>query len=818
MTKELVSLRILVPDDTTNYVLNPSFRYLTTGWSAFQSTITRTLDFARHGIASLKVVTNGTSLREGTFYRVNSLVNVNSPITVSAYVRGTGKVRIRLIDNNSGGLQWASRSVFLSPNRWMRLEVSGRCTGSNDMRLYVETDNATAKVSTFYVDSAQMEPKPYSTTYCDGDQPDCRWNIMQAQSISTRNAYTRKGGKWVALSGSNRDEEDLYMTVIGGLGMPSIANNKQSYATAPGSYYQSSKILDRIITLTFHAKHVDILGREKNMSLIFLMKLRQYLIDVIKPDLTAGDQEFLVEYKDGDIPLYFRARYDGGLEGEWDIRNRWINSFPLRLLVVSPMLQQDSQEVAYLDFQESFAVSFAASRVNGVWGNMGIAASNAIADLAFGKKGEVFAGGSFTLVNNATLSANRITYWDGSQWQSMSTGANGVIQGITVAPNGFVYVTGSFTTIGGVAAANIAYWDGSAWNAMGTGLGSSGNCIAVAPNGNIYVGGNFTTAGGVNARRIAKWDGTKWSGVGQFSGFSAGIVYAIVVSPDGSYLYVGGSFTDQFGFATNSMLRAAYYDVSTDRFTQVGSGFNNTVLALTLSPSLILYASGDFTASGTTTCNRIAQLSGQTWIPLSSGMDNSVYGIGAAINGDLIAVGPFLTAGGIPCRWIALWNGSSWVNLDVVLYPTSSAGNFVQDVVISPSGDIYIGGNFNTIPNSFFAGITYVTNIGSAEVPPVIYISGPGYLRWLENQTTKKRIFLNLNILSGEEITIDFGAGTIFSTIRGSLFAFVLPGSDFNAFTLVPGENKICTFMTNDVGAIVQLSYTPTHWSVDVSQ
>lgn len=840
MTKELVSLRILVPDDTTNYILNPSIRFDTSGWNAFQSTITRTLDYARYGIASLKVVTNGTSLQEGTYYRVNALASINSPITVSAYVRGTGRVRIRLVDNNSGGQQWVSKSIFLSPLRWIRLEVTGRCTGSNDMRLYVEANNSSAKSTTFYVDCAQMEPKPYSTTYCDGDQPDCRWNIIQGQSISTRTAYTRKGGKWVTLSGSNRDEEDLYMTVIGGLGMPSIANNKQSYATAPGSYYQSSKILDRIITLTFHAKHVDILGREKSMSLIFLNKLRQYLIDTIKPDLTAGDQEFLVEYRDGDIPLYFRARYDGGLEGEWDIRNRWINSFPLRLLVVSPLLQQDSQEVAYLDFQESFSLNGVAARVNGIWNNMNYGVrlpsstgDGGLGDLELGRKGEIYAVGSFTIANNNAaaidplIPVNNITYWDGQKFNKLSTGvlagAGTTINDVAVAPNGYVYVTGRFTSIGGVAANSIAFWDGLAWNAMGTGLaGGDGNHISIAPNGDVYVGGDFTSAGGINARRIARYSGGAWRGLGQYSGFANGIVQSIAISPDGNYMYVAGSFTDQFGFATNSMLRIAYYDVATDRFTQVGSGFNNSALEVLISPSGIVYVCGDFTASGTTTINYIAQLSGSIFIPLSSGMNASVLTFDVNTNGDLIAIGAFSTAGGISCRGVALWNGSSWVNLDINI-GVGKATITPLAVIFSANNDIYLGGSgFGVLSGityqSQFSGITYVTNLGSAEVPPIIYILGSGTLRWIENQTTKKRVFLNLTVLAGEEVFIDFGAGTITSTVRGNLFAFVLPGSDFNAFTLVPGENKIATFITNDVGAIVQIAYTPTHWSADISQ
>lgn len=837
--KEMVSLRILVPDSTTNYIKNPSFRFDTTDWTAQGSTISRVLDFARFGIASLKVVTAGSVLREGTYYRVTNLTNISDPITVSAYVRGTGKLQIRLT-NGIGGQQWTSKPIFLSSTRWKRIEVTGRSLGGNDVRLYIESAEPSAKALTFYVDAAQMERKPYSTTYCDGDQPGCRWNIIQAASLSTRDARTREGGKWVQLSGKEREREDLYMTVIGGLGMAPIVNNTQSFAVAPGSYFQSSKITDRVITLTFHAKHKDLLGKDNTITLSYLHQLRQFLTDLVKPDLTSGDQEFLLEYQDGDTPLYFRARYDGGLEGEWDIRNQWINNFPLRLLVVAPMLYEDDQEMATIDFQESLILNGAAARVDGVWNNMNFgffrsssSVDGGVGDLEIGRRGEIYAAGSMTQANyNASaidpiIPANYIVYWDGQQWQKLSTSTNGFINDVAIAPNGDIYVTGAFTSIGGVAANRIAKLSGGVWSALGTGLaGGDGVHISIAPNGDLYVGGAFTTAGGLNARRIAKWDGSSWFVVGALGGFADNQVSSIAISPDGTYMYVAGSFTDQFGVATDSMLRIAKYTVSTNTFEQVGSGFTGGaiphVLEVIISPSGVVYVCGNFTSSGTTTCNYVAQLIGSAWAPLGSGMDASVNSFDVGVNGDLIAVGSFTTAGGIPARGVALWNGSSWVNLDIQIGigKTTITPLAVQ---FSPSGDVYIGGSSFSIAGavtsqSQVSGLTVVNNSGSAEASPFLYIQGPGTLRWLENQTTKKRVFLNMQVLPGEDVIFDFGRGTVESTVRGSLLSFVLPGSDFNAFTLAPGDNKIACLVTQDVGATVKMGYTPTHWSADSSR
>ena len=133
----MATLRILVPDGTTNYIKNPSLRYDTSDWNALGSTVTRTLTRARFGVASLQVVTAGTSLNEGAFFRVSALNGVSDNITISVYARGNGEVRLRLDDNSIGGNEYISQPVQLNDKRWTRLTVSGRCHGGNDVRQVV---------------------------------------------------------------------------------------------------------------------------------------------------------------------------------------------------------------------------------------------------------------------------------------------------------------------------------------------------------------------------------------------------------------------------------------------------------------------------------------------------------------------------------------------------------------------------------------------------------------------------------------------------------------------------------------------------------
>ena len=111
-----------------------------------------------------------------------------------------------------------------------------------------------------------------------------------------------------------------------------------------------------------------------------------------------------------------------------------------------------------------------------------------------------------------------------------------------------LYVGGSFTNVGSVAANNIAVWNGSSWSTLAGGVsnpyrvkgGFFGNVESLLVSGtNLYAGGIFTSAGGVAANNIAVWNGSTWSALG---GGVNGNVGAMTLN--GTNLYVGGGFTD----------------------------------------------------------------------------------------------------------------------------------------------------------------------------------------------------------------------------------------------------------------------------------
>jgi hypothetical protein len=97
-------------------------------------------------------------------------------------------------------------------------------------------------------------------------------------------------------------------------------------------------------------------------------------------------------------------------------------------------------------------------------------------------------------------------------WSALGAGTNGPLYAVAVDGSD-VYVGGSFTSAGDVAANHIARWDGGAWSALGAGTSGTVNAIAVS-GGDVYVGGDFTGAGIVTANHIARWDGATWSALG----------------------------------------------------------------------------------------------------------------------------------------------------------------------------------------------------------------------------------------------------------------------------------------------------------------
>jgi hypothetical protein len=300
--------------------------------------------------------------------------------------------------------------------------------------------------------------------------------------------------------------------------------------------------------------------------------------------------------------------------------------------------------------------------------------------------GDVYAGGSFVLVDG--VRANNIARWDGTGWSPLGGGTNGAVRAVAVSgPD--VYVAGFFSQAGGVPAGGVARWDGTAWHPVGSGFADNVHDLAVA-GAEIYVSGQFP--GGV-----ARWDGTGWSVVGE--GIDASNVPAIAVS--GDEIYAGVAFQGVWKW-------------DGDSWSSLG-GPGGTVNTLSVLGGQV-YAAGAFTAAGGAPANFIARWDGTRWHPLGSGTDLNVFAT-ATMGGDVFAGGFFTQAGGVTVNGVAAWDGDAWSALGSGVGSGPDSGEGVSALAVS-GNELYVGGNFLT------AGGLTANRLAAWRDPEVVGVGG----------------------------------------------------------------------------------------------
>lgn len=165
---------------------------------------------------------------------------------------------------------------------------------------------------------------------------------------------------------------------------------------------------------------------------------------------------------------------------------------------------------------------------------------------ATGKFTETWPGGTTATSTNQTARSNLLAYdiTTGNLITSFNHSLNAQGLDVTASPDGkTVYVVGDFTTVDGVTRNHIAAFDTTTGNLTSFAPSISGSTHAVAVTGStVYAGGNFSSVGGVARTRLAAFSTTgallSWAPTADDNE-----VDALVVSPDGSRVVIGGRFT-----------------------------------------------------------------------------------------------------------------------------------------------------------------------------------------------------------------------------------------------------------------------------------
>lgn len=177
-----------------------------------------------------------------------------------------------------------------------------------------------------------------------------------------------------------------------------------------------------------------------------------------------------------------------------------------------------------------------------------------------------------------------------------------------------------------------------------------------------------------------------------------GSVYASIVF--NGELIVGGTFTAS---GSTTLNRVAKWNGTS--WAAMGSGFSGTVREFAIYNNA-LYACGDFTTSGSTTVNRIAKWNGTIWEALGLGLSSSAYSMCVWQN-ELYVGGTFTTAGGITANRIAKWNSTTWLPV------ANGVGGSVYALELYDS-KLVVAGSY--------------TNIGGITVNRISYWNGANWL------------------------------------------------------------------------------------------
>lgn len=168
----------------------------------------------------------------------------------------------------------------------------------------------------------------------------------------------------------------------------------------------------------------------------------------------------------------------------------------------------------------------------------------------------VFVGGNFTTARPAGSPAGSGTVTRTHLLSyRLSTGVltswapvlNGQVRAVDASPDGSrIYAVGAFTTVNGASRSRIVAFDTATGSVIpGFAASANGEVFAVTASATTtYFAGNFSSAGGVSrpgraaAANASNGATTAWAPV-----LANGRAYGMEVSPDGSKVVIGGSFT-----------------------------------------------------------------------------------------------------------------------------------------------------------------------------------------------------------------------------------------------------------------------------------
>jgi len=823
---------ILDPEEGENLILNPQ-PYVNTDYYGFSGSTDVVVDdtYTRRGPACLKM--NPVASTDCFVATWNLGFTSGTSYTFSVDVLATEGETLKLYFATTDAAQVATKS-FTATGYWQRPSLTYSSTSTAEYWAGVQKD-ASTNTDGVWMDGWQVEASTSATSFIWGYEPglgymgDDReywWTGLSRHSSSKRSEFTRHGGRIV-------DIED-YAAILGvfGLGMGTFEQIMTPMVSG-GAFYQKHIRKPRNFGLRLQYTGT---GLEE------IQAKRAALLDMLRPDATPYDQPLVIRYQGFDV---------NGNEATHPVDIACVlqncHTDPpnspthqediLMFTVMDGHLSGGYWEGKTLDLYADFPAEFIVKRdaegnwcsptTDGGYASLITGLNGGVLCMAEAPDGKIYVGGSFTDAGGVS-GASKLARWNpiNEKWEKVVVGISGTIYAMDFDANGDLYIGGSFTGLGttdGNYIAKLTDLDGTpAISPLGTGTSHRVAAILVNPKNEVFVGGDFTSAGGVaDTKYIARWSGTNWYALD--SGLNNS-VNALALSANG-LLYIGGLFTNADGTYGDYICywnNLVFSRVGTVELT--GSGLPY-VSALAFDNEGYLAVGGNFTnAGGNANADYIARWEGRTWEVYGTGVNGIVSKL-FFNSGKLYATGSFTTAGGLTLTdRVAVWSNGAWKPIDIDLPGTER----VNSILPASDGSLYIGGTFSTLAedpdeNAKTGVVALNLNVtsASANVYPFVQIHGPGELRGITNYSTNRSItFDGLTLLSGEHVNlyldpVDLKMESSWSG-RGSVLRYVNAGSDFGDFYLKPGENLISLFLpSTDSNSGGWLKWKPKFWSIE---
>jgi len=349
--------------------------------------------------------------------------------------------------------------------------------------------------------------------------------------------------------------------------------------------------------------------------------------------------------------------------------------------------------------------------------------NSGVSIVALQQDGKFIVSGSFTQFNGIPVGNIVRLNSDGSLDPTFNSGSgfDWSAEAIEILDDGDIIATGNFSSYNGSNVNRIARLnsDGSVDSGFNTstGFNSAPNCLEIQPDGKIIVGGGFVSYNGIPVNRIARLfpDGTIDLSFNIGNGLND-YCTSINLQDDGKIIVLG-NFTQFDGMTRNNILRLNP-DGAIDIPYNKGSGFNASVIDITLQSDQKILVGGSFTLYNGVVRNYFARLNtdgtlDDTFLGSSLGPNGDVNAILIQPDDKIILAGSFSTFNGVLTKRIIR------LNVDGSVDPTFNTGSgfndFVTNVIIQPDGKLIAIGNFTYYNGTSVNRIVRLNSDGSID-------------------------------------------------------------------------------------------------------